>query len=539
MANDSNRVRRIDRRRLMNGLAAAGALAWAPRARAQEAPPVIEPMEGEPVQQAPIEPESDPATVIEGVQETGGELRYFAETGHNLDEPFLSAWLAAGGEEVLGRPLSEERFLQDTGVVEQYFEGIVLVNAPNSAGQWVTTGAPLGNVRTASAAPSSARSTVSGCSGAPACEFFVETGHTVAGEMAGFWYQYGGASVFGLPVSEAFERDGATVQVFQNAILRAAGGTVTTEPIVRDLIADAGLENDAAFLPAPPTLGTTTLVRASDGLRLRGGPSTDAEIIAVLEDNAEFIAVTGAEGPWVPGYADGYSGYAAAEYLAEPEELPSFVGGQWDPSVWQGIALSETNIRTEPTTASRIVTTVPYGELVRVSDWVKGEQVDGGTDTWAMLDDGTYMYERNVGRTGPVEPTPVPGDAPWEGKWIDCNLTQQLVIAYEGRTPVRVAVTTTGKPGWETPVGFFPINTRVENETMESGAIGAEEFYRLENVLYTQYFTDRGHALHYAWWKTPETIGRPGSHGCLNLLLDEAQFFWRWATIGTPVYCHY
>ncbi|MDQ4044937.1 MAG: hypothetical protein M3173_05760, partial [Chloroflexota bacterium] len=61
MANDSNRARRIDRRRLMSGLAAAGALTWVPRAWAQEAPPVIEPMEGEPVQQAPIEPESDPA----------------------------------------------------------------------------------------------------------------------------------------------------------------------------------------------------------------------------------------------------------------------------------------------------------------------------------------------------------------------------------------------------------------------------------------------------------------------------------------------
>ena len=67
----------------------------------------------------------------------------------------------------------------------------------------------------------------------------------------------------------------------------------------------------------------------------------------------------------------------------------------------------------------------------------------------------------------------------------------------------------------------------------------AEEFYRLENVLFTQYFTDRGHALHLAWWKTPETIGRPGSHGCLNLLLEDAEYFWNWAGIGTPVYCHY
>jgi lipoprotein-anchoring transpeptidase ErfK/SrfK len=41
--------------------------------------------------------------------------------------------------------------------------------------------------------------------------------------------------------------------------------------------------------------------------------------------------------------------------------------------------------------------------------------------------------------------------------------------------------------------------------------------------------------LHYAWWRTPETIGRPGSHGCINLLLDDSKFFWDWATFGTPV----
>jgi len=59
----------------------------------------------------------------------------------------------------------------------------------------------------------------------------------------------------------------------------------------------------------------------------------------------------------------------------------------------------------------------------------------------------------------------------------------------------------------------------------------------LKNVLFTQYFTNQGHALHYAWWKNEETIGRPGSHGCINLLLDDAQFCWDWAEIGTPVIC--
>jgi lipoprotein-anchoring transpeptidase ErfK/SrfK len=92
--------------------------------------------------------------------------------------------------------------------------------------------------------------------------------------------------------------------------------------------------------------------------------------------------------------------------------------------------------------------------------------------------------------------------------------------------------------GWETPPGFYSILSRIANETMSSGAIGAENHFRLDDVLFTQYFTDLGHALHFAWWRTKETIGRPGSHGCVNLLLDDARYLWDWAALGTPVYVH-
>jgi lipoprotein-anchoring transpeptidase ErfK/SrfK len=174
---------------------------------------------------------------------------------------------------------------------------------------------------------------------------------------------------------------------------------------------------------------------------------------------------------------------------------------------------------------------------VVVVDWVEGEAVVENQITWARLEDGPFVYARNIGRTAPVEPPPLPDDAPSEDRWIDVHLTQQLMVAYEGRDPVRTVVMTSGQPGWETPTGFYRINNRVANETMESGSIGAESFYVLKNVLFTQYFTDRGHALHYAWWKNEETIGRPGSHGCLNLLMDDAKFFWDWASVGTAVVC--
>lgn len=530
----------LTRRSFMGGAAAFGALAIGSRAAAQEDPPIIEPIDStESDSETPFEADDQSTSEIEQIaEETSGE--YFVRSGHNLSEPFLTPWRQAGGEEVLGIPLSESYFVDDSGLIEQVFEGIVLVSDPTSG---EVQGKPLGNARVNALARPALRRARAGCDPVePWCQFFPETGHSLANELATFWNDGGGQVVFGLPVAEP-ERSGSTVtQVFEKVVLNLdSDGTITAATIGVDIVEEQGLASDPAFLPAPPTLGTTNLVSASDGLRLRSGPSVDAEVIVVLAANAEFIAVTGVTGDWIPGYTDGYAGYVAAEWLQSPGQLPTVdVGGDWDTSVWQGATLSETNIRAEPTTESEIVETVPYGTPVIAVDWVEGEAVDGeGFYIWAQLEDGTYTYERNVGRAGPVQPTPVPDDAPVEGKWIDCNLTQQLLVAYEGRTPVRIVVQTTGKPGWETPEGFYVINHRVANETMESGAIGAEEFYRLENVLFTQYFTDRGHALHFAWWKTPETIGRPGSHGCLNLLLEDAEFFWNWAGVGVPVYSHY
>jgi hypothetical protein len=184
------------------------------------------------------------------------------------------------------------------------------------------------------------------------------------------------------------------------------------------------------------------------------------------------------------------------------------------------------------------VESLEYGDAVTVSAWVKGEEVFEAADLWAKTREGRYVYARNIGRNAPVLPTPIPPDAPVWGKWIDVSLVQQVMTAYDGTTPLRTVEATTGMAGWETPPGFYSIIHRVANETMTSGAIGAENHYRLDDVLFTQYFTERGHALHFAWWRTKETIGRPGSHGCVNLLLEDARFFWDWAELGTPVYVH-
>lgn len=389
-----------------------------------------------------IEPASRPGESV------GGErVQYFAETGHNLQEPFLSRWIDDDGADRYGPPVSEQHYVEGSGSVQQAFRKVTMIYDP-------------------------------------------------AGE------------------------EGA--------------GAIAVKKIAAKPAAD-----DPAFAPAPPTGGRTSLVSAADGLRLRDAPNGAGKVVAVLPDSAEFIAAPGDHGEWVPGYVDGYAGWVAASYLRQPKALPEISKKDWNQALWQGAALGETNVRQQPSTTARIARTVDHGDPLKVVAWVKGEEAFEGADEWAKLDDDTFVYSRNVGRSAPVAPTPIPDGAPDEGRWFDVNLTQQLMVAYEGRTPVRTFLTTTGMAGWETPEGLWYINNRVANETMGSGSIGAEHYFKLEDVLFTQYFTDVGHAIHFAWWRTQETIGRPGSHGCLNLLLDDARFCWEWAEMGTPVFTHY
>jgi lipoprotein-anchoring transpeptidase ErfK/SrfK len=467
--------------------------------------------------------------------------RYFAETGHNLREPFLSRWNQAGGVNGLGMPISEERYDDDLGVTQD-FESARLLFDPGLDFPWTIQSDPLPADLIESAVPEQARERVDGCeNGAVFCEYFPETGHTISGRFVSHWSLHGDLAIFGKPVSEPFEDriDGkeVTVQAFERMILEDRGDDgFFARPVNRERVVRDGLRESHPFRPAPPTSGSTKLVSSPQGLRLRDAPSTDSDVVAVLLDNAEFISVPGEDGAWIPGYADGYSGWVSSEFLVEPPPLPEVSIENWNPSIWQGVTLSETNVRSEPTTSAPIVETLPFRTPVTVEAWVEGEEVFEGASQWSKLSEGRYVYTRNVGRAAPVAPPPLPPDAPAEGRWIDVHLTQQLMTAYEGREPVRVIVTTTGMSGWETPEGTFWISVRVPNETMRSGAIGAEHFYQLDNVLYTQYFTPEGHAIHYAWWRTPTTIGRPGSHGCLNTLLEDARFLWDWADVGTRLF---
>ncbi len=240
---------------------------------------------------------------------------------------------------------------------------------------------------------------------------------------------------------------------------------------------------------------------------------------------------------------DPYSGAEAwldAEY-AGPIDEPVRIDA---PARWWGIsAIDGANLRPAPSTRMPALAELPSGLPLVVSSWVAGEEVIKDNPTWAVLADDMYLYSSVLRPVAlPAAPPPPVAAAAERARWIDLNLTHQVVVAYEADAAVRVARTSTGRPGWETAPGLYAIQRRVEKETMESNTLigldAQRADYKVENVRWTQYFSADGKALHENYWKPRDEFGIPSSHGCAGLVAEDALFLWQWADLGVRIYAH-
>ncbi|MCO5176046.1 MAG: L,D-transpeptidase family protein [Thermomicrobiales bacterium] len=195
------------------------------------------------------------------------------------------------------------------------------------------------------------------------------------------------------------------------------------------------------------------------------------------------------------------------------------------------------NVRSAPTTDAPVVTELLAGWPITLYGAEIGEMASG-TDVWYRTWSGSYLSAATVGPF--VAPTP---DETYSGHWVDVDLTTNYAIAYVDSTPVYAAITITGKPGFETPTGTYTIFRRVESDTLDSSttgiAAGDAESYLISDVPHVQYFADGGFALHANYWSDPWEYGYDRSHGCVNLMPEDAAWFWNFLSIGSAVSIHY
>jgi lipoprotein-anchoring transpeptidase ErfK/SrfK len=154
--------------------------------------------------------------------------------------------------------------------------------------------------------------------------------------------------------------------------------------------------------------------------------------------------------------------------------------------------------------------------------------------TYRRTTKGTWVNPADVTIATPGAP---PADLAAGEKWIDVDLTKQMLVAFEGTKPVYATLLSSGKrdpndktKDHPTPTGSYRIQAKHVTATMD-GDVAADAPYSIEDVPWIMYF-DGSYALHGAFWHA--NFGHPMSHGCVNLSPADARELFGWTEPRLP-----
>lgn len=117
-------------------------------------------------------------------------------------------------------------------------------------------------------------------------------------------------------------------------------------------------------------------------------------------------------------------------------------------------------------------------------------------------------------------------------RWIEVNLTNQILRAWDGDKLYLETSISSGLPATPTPVGEFKIWAKLRATKMEGySSVG---YYNLPNVPYVMFMENeevpgwRGYGLHGTYWHND--FGNPRSNGCVNLPTPIAEKLYQWVS---------
>jgi hypothetical protein len=188
----------------------------------------------------------------------------------------------------------------------------------------------------------------------------------------------------------------------------------------------------------------------------------------------------------------------------------------------------------------------PFGwivESVRPSDEPEGEPnpVHNELDRYSFIqvydavlgEQGWIWYQIGGGRWirqtyASIVDVDAPPDEVGKGEfWVEVDLYEQTMAAYEGARMVYASLVSSGLNRWPSEEGLFQVWLRYEYQRM-SGAEGEVDFYFLEDVPHVMYFDQKNEiALHGAYWH--DRFGYKRSHGCINMPPKDAEWIYYWS----------
>jgi hypothetical protein len=195
-----------------------------------------------------------------------------------------------------------------------------------------------------------------------------------------------------------------------------------------------------------------------------------------------------------------------------------------------------------------------------------------GEVTYRETTEGGWLKGTEAGAA--LVPTEWPKAAVDGEKWIDISIENQVLVAWQGKTPLYATLVSTGQDGMGDPMttkstirGTFRIRDKHVTTTMDSNGRSAEGggpapgatsaasesdhgdrgegygktvrrgqgTFELRDVPWVQYFA-AGFALHTAYWH--DVFGVARSHGCVNLAPIDGHWLFGWTDPPVPAGWH-
>lgn len=144
------------------------------------------------------------------------------------------------------------------------------------------------------------------------------------------------------------------------------------------------------------------------------------------------------------------------------------------------------------------------------------------------IGDAEWMQAADVHVFTPLPPPPLlqPGE-----RWIDVDLDAQILVAFEGTTPVYSTLVSSGAKETPTETGLYRIWLKESEADMKG--LNGEDPYSVATVPWTEFFSpEKGLALHTAYWH--DQFGHSRSHGCVNLAPRDARWLYFWSDPQVP-----
>jgi hypothetical protein len=157
------------------------------------------------------------------------------------------------------------------------------------------------------------------------------------------------------------------------------------------------------------------------------------------------------------------------------------------------------------------------------------DEVKIGESYWYLIGPDEWVHMTMLALVYPAEGPP---EGVWADRWIEINLHEQTISAYDNGQMVFATLITTGSNKNYTRPGIFQIYEKLPVTHM-AGSQGEDDAYFLMDIPWTMYF-DQARAFHAEYWH--DHLGYRSSHGCVNLSFPDANWLYEFAGLGDWVY---